>query len=146
MVLLRSLGYGQHTTEGKILDECEAMVEEMRKTNQKDFDPLDVIHLTVTNIICNLLFNERYNHDDVEFKSFLQVLKKYILDSFGNQLLDSFLIFKYLPWGKTTMRRIRSNADIMNSFVKDKIDKQRKDFENNKSVNDFIQVRVIQTI
>ena len=146
MVLMRSLGYGQHTTEKKILEECKTMIEELSKKNEEYFDPLNIIHLSVTNIICYLLFNEKYGHEDAEFKRFLEILGLYLNDIFGNIILNNLPVLRFLPNFRTTLKRIHKTAATLDKFVLEKVEQRRQALEKDDSVNDFVQVNNLLSI
>ena len=146
MVLLRALGYGKRTTEIKILEETSTLVQEITHTSETYFDPLNIIHLSVTNIICYLLFNEKYDHGDDEFQSFLLYLKNYLTVTMSNQLINHMPLIKYLPKIKKAKEDIRITASTLNNFVLEKIKMRKEALRKGGDAEDFIQVNILLLI
>ena len=73
--ILRSLGYGKHSLEHKLCEEAQALREELEKRTGENTDPENLLGISVANVICSLLYGQRYEHSDAEFE---HVLKVYI--------------------------------------------------------------------
>lgn len=62
--ILRNFGMGKRTIEERILEEGHFLLEELRKTQGKPFDPTFVVSRSVSNIICSVIFGSRFDYDD----------------------------------------------------------------------------------
>ena len=142
MMILRSLGYGQKTTEYKILEEAQTMIKEINATKQQYFDPSKLIHTSVTNVICYLLFNEKYAHDDAEFEHLLKALHSCFTQCIGNQKLSSIPLYQYLPTHKKSLNLLQSATDTLHAFILNKIEQRKAALNTGEHGDDFIQVNV----
>ena len=140
MTLLRSIGYGQSTTEEKILQECQVLLAEIGKFGSKPFDPQRMIHISITNVICSLLFGERYEHSDKEFSYFLDVMDVYLKESFGHPEINFVPITRLFPSSRKFLKKYRITCQKMEAFLKDKVDKKRETLSLDDQPNDLIQV------
>ena len=68
LAILRKLGWGKSTIENNIQVESEALLEVLTKKAGTSFDPATLIGTSVANIICSLLFGQRFEHGNDEFK------------------------------------------------------------------------------
>ncbi len=71
--ILRSLGYGKHSIENKICEEAQALCNVLQKQTGQNTDPEDLLDTSVANVICSLLYGQRYKHGDAEFKHVIKV-------------------------------------------------------------------------
>ena len=66
--ILRTLGWGKSSIENKIIRESEAVLDELSNRKGEAFNPAELIGTCVANIICSLLFGQRFEYGDKEFK------------------------------------------------------------------------------
>ncbi len=92
LTIMRSLGWGKSSIEEKIKEESTHVISQLRATKGKPYNPANLMELIVANIICSMLFGERYDHDDEEFKSFLKAVDNMFLG------LEGCMGAIYAPW------------------------------------------------
>ncbi len=73
MRILRSLGYGKHTIENKMIEEAKMLHDILNKTSKEPTDPEELLSISVSNVICSLIYGHRYDHDDEEFQTLTKV-------------------------------------------------------------------------
>ncbi len=73
MRILRSLGYGRHTIEKKTIEEAKMLHDILRKRSKEPTDPDELLGISVSNVICSLLYGHRYDHHDEEFQALTKV-------------------------------------------------------------------------
>ncbi|KAI1901746.1 hypothetical protein AGOR_G00037570 [Albula goreensis] len=64
---LRDFGMGRSTIEDRIVDEAERLCEVFKQHQGKPFNPTVSINSAVSNIICILVFGDRFQYDDPQF-------------------------------------------------------------------------------
>ncbi|XP_077192793.1 cytochrome P450 2G1-like isoform X2 [Paroedura picta] len=64
---LRNFGMGKRSIEEQIQAEAQYLVEELHKTEERPFDPIFIISRAVSNIICSVVFGDRFEYDDEKF-------------------------------------------------------------------------------
>ena len=76
--ILRSLGYGKHNIEKKIQEEATHLMDILRSLDGKPFDPAPTLMISVSNVICSMLYGQRYDHSDQEYQHLLQIVREMI--------------------------------------------------------------------
>ncbi|XP_070567861.1 cytochrome P450 2U1-like [Ptychodera flava] len=97
MKILQDLGFARTSTEQRIYEESEYLLNAMR---QLDGVPTDVSHVlmnAVSNILCSMLFGRRFDYDDQEFKNLLLSNHMIMTKVQGSALLTFIPILWYAP-------------------------------------------------
>ena len=139
--ILRSLGYGKHNTEGKIQEEAAYLMNIFKGLNGKPFDPAPTLMVSVSNVICSLLYGQRYDHSDQEYQYLLHTVREMI--RFLTQELegDSVWLYKFKPSYRKTMEGVTRCCEKLVSFNQKKIDERRERIESEDfdEPSDFIE-------
>ncbi len=72
--VLRGFGVGTNTLEQKIGEELSAFVRELGRKKCNSFDPRYLVQVSVSNVICSIVFGTRYQYNDPHFKKYIEVL------------------------------------------------------------------------
>ncbi|XP_042295120.1 cytochrome P450 2G1-like [Sceloporus undulatus] len=73
---LRNFGVGKRSMEERIQEEAEFLVEALRKTEGRSFDPTLCLSHAVSNIICSIVFGHRFEYEDKDFITLLGLLSE----------------------------------------------------------------------
>lgn len=74
LMTLRNFGMGKRSIEERVQEEAQCLVEELRKTEAQPVDPTFILNCAPCNIICSILFNERFHYDNEMFLSLMDLL------------------------------------------------------------------------
>ncbi|XP_003971492.1 cytochrome P450 2K1-like [Takifugu rubripes] len=91
---LRDFGMGKKACENKIIEECSYLMEELKKWKGEPFDTTHPINYAVSNIICSMVYGNRFEYDDPEFTSLVDRTNTLIQIS-GS---PSVLVYDLFPW------------------------------------------------
>ncbi|XP_061452464.1 cytochrome P450 2F3-like isoform X2 [Rhineura floridana] len=80
---LRSFGMGKRSIEERIREEAQCLVKELAMTKGEPFDPTYIIGLAFSNVICSIIFGDRFDYEDEKFLTLIGLIN----DNF--QLLSS---------------------------------------------------------
>ncbi|EGW04814.1 Cytochrome P450 2C5 [Cricetulus griseus] len=76
LVTLRNFGMGQRSIEERVQEEARYMVGELRKTNGSPCNPTFILGCGPCNVICSIVFQNRFDYKDKEFLNFMHVLNE----------------------------------------------------------------------
>ncbi|XP_057633453.1 cytochrome P450 2C26-like isoform X5 [Chionomys nivalis] len=76
LMTLRNFGMGKRSIEDRVQEEARCLVEELRKSNGSPCDPTFILGCAPCNVICSIIFQNRFDYNDQEFLNFMNVLNE----------------------------------------------------------------------
>uniref|UniRef100_A0A8C4LC41 Cytochrome P450 n=1 Tax=Equus asinus asinus TaxID=83772 RepID=A0A8C4LC41_EQUAS len=123
---MKNFGMGKRSMEERIKEEAQCLVEELRKSQGSYLDPTFLFNSVTANILCSIIFGERFNYQDTQFLRLLNLMNEVliILSSFYSQVFE-FLssILKHFPGPHTRLYRI---IQEMENFTSENIKRHWK--------------------
>ncbi|XP_049643141.1 cytochrome P450 2B11-like [Suncus etruscus] len=143
LITLRNFGMGKRSVEERIQEEAQCLMEELRNTKGTLQDPTFFFHSITANIICSIVFGERFSYRDPEFLQLLDLFFQTfnLLSSFSSQVFELFShILKYFPG---THRQIYENSQVIIDFIRRHVEKHRETLDCT-APRDFIDAYLIR--
>nr|XP_034352078.1 cytochrome P450 2C12, female-specific-like isoform X2 [Arvicanthis niloticus] len=78
LTTLRNLGMGKKTVEARVQEEAQWLMKELKKTNGLPCDPQFIIGCAPCNVLCSIIFQNRFSYEDKDFLSLIEKLKECI--------------------------------------------------------------------
>jgi cytochrome P450 len=92
---LRDLGMGKNWMEDTIISEVEGLCQTLKETKQEPFNPKVQLTNSVSNVICALIFGQRFSLSDPKFSR----LTSLIAENIESATVDSLaMTFPFLLW------------------------------------------------
>ncbi|KAM9701550.1 cytochrome P450 2C18-like isoform 1-T1 [Dama dama] len=137
LMTLRNFGMGKRSIEDRVQEEARCLVEELRKTNGLPCDPTFILGCAPCNVICSIIFRNRFDYKDQIFLDLMERLNENVrlLGSPWLQLCSSFpALMDYIP-GKH--KKFFENYACMKSYVLEKTREHQASLDIN-NPRDFI--------
>ena len=120
---MRHWGPGMGQIEQRIEHETSELLKNFSQHSNKPVNPASMINCAVSNVICSMIMNTRFEHTNVEFQRFMKNFDE------GFELFKMTGALIYLPFLKHLMPNIgvalgklKNNREEMLQFVKKIID------------------------
>uniref|UniRef100_A0ABM5FCE0 unspecific monooxygenase n=1 Tax=Pogona vitticeps TaxID=103695 RepID=A0ABM5FCE0_9SAUR len=143
LTTLRNFGMGKKSIEERIQEEAQYLLEKLRDTKGKPFDPTFLLGCATSNIICSIVFATHFDYQDERFLALLDLLNENLktFSSPWGQLSNIFpTLMNLIPGPHHT---IEKNTQKMEDFVLEAT-KQHKDTLDPNAPRDFIDCFLIK--
>nr|XP_051679062.1 cytochrome P450 2C2 isoform X6 [Oryctolagus cuniculus] len=143
LMTLRNFGMGKRSIEDRVQEEARCLVEELRKSNASPCDPTFILGCAPCNVICSVIFHNRFDYKDEEFLKLMESLNENvrILSSPWLQVYNNFpALLDYFPGIHKTLLK---NADYIKNFIMEKVKEHQKLLDVN-NPRDFIDCFLIK--
>ncbi|XP_077074728.1 cytochrome P450 2B4-like [Siphateles boraxobius] len=139
---LRNFGLGKKSVEERVTEESSYLLSEMLKSEGKPFDPQHPIQNAVSNIICSIVFGDRFDYDNKRFEYLLEILKENINHSglIVGQVFNLLPIIKHFPGPH---QKIHQNGEELKAFFRESVKAHRETLDPD-SPRDFIDAYLLE--
>ncbi|XP_049620345.1 cytochrome P450 2C25-like [Suncus etruscus] len=146
LMTLRNLGMGKKSIEDRVQEEAQCLVEELRKTNASPCDPTFILECAPCNVICSIIFQNRFDYKDEVFLDMLRRMNKNneILSSPWVQIGNIFpILLDYCPG---SYKKVLQNAAYLKSYFMEKIKEHQVslDTDNPRDFIDYFLIKMEQ--
>ncbi|XP_011477679.1 cytochrome P450 1A1 isoform X2 [Oryzias latipes] len=116
----------------EMIREQSAKVEldsEMTDGASKGVDPVKPLVTSVANVVCALCFGKRYDHNDKEFLTIVNINNEVLKLFAAGNLADFFPVFRYFP--SLSLKELVQYIRRMNGFMERRIEEHMHTFDKN---------------
>ncbi|XP_012727917.3 cytochrome P450 2G1 [Fundulus heteroclitus] len=143
LTTLRDFGMGRKGMEEWIQEESRHLRASIHKFKGEPFDPSILLSRTVSNIICCLVFGQRFSYEDKQFVNLLSLISKMI--RFNSSPMG--MMYNIFPWAMERLpgqhHTVFGRVDEIKNFVKIKIQEHKETLDPN-SPRDYIDCFLIR--
>ncbi|XP_060903133.1 cytochrome P450 2F5-like [Labrus mixtus] len=137
LTTLKDFGMGRKGMEEWIQEEAKHLVARLNSTKATPFDPTFFLSCTVSNVICCLVFGQRFSYDDDSFLHLLKIISDTL--KFGSspwgQLYNIFP--RLMEWLPGRQHKVFAGVDKVRDFIMKKI-QEHQDTLDPSSPRDYI--------
>ncbi|XP_035672246.1 cytochrome P450 2D3-like isoform X3 [Branchiostoma floridae] len=134
---LNTFGAGKQSLEPTIVQEAQDLVQVFKDKCGQPFDPTVSLGLSVSNVICSVVFGRRFDHDDKRFSHLVGLLNRYLGSSASSQALNIYPKLWHVPSFRRKLGEVVTFSEEIRSFVIEVIREHRETFDPN-NIRDVI--------
>ncbi|XP_032896412.1 cytochrome P450 2K1-like [Amblyraja radiata] len=114
---LRDFGMGKKSIEDKIIEETHFLIKMFESYEGQEFNPTIKLNIAVANIICAIIFGDRFDYDDEKFISLVKGVNESVqlAGSPMVQLYNAFPILGFLPGSH---KKLLQHEGLITGFIK----------------------------
>ena len=109
--LLREFGFGRKSLQSQVRQEIELFLGEVEKKINKPYNCKHLLQISVSNIICSIIFGERFDYNDKNFITMMDEMNEILRLQSGASMLNFFPFLRYLPGDPFKMKRLETLLD-----------------------------------
>ncbi|XP_063287257.1 cytochrome P450 2G1-like [Pelobates fuscus] len=143
LTTLRNFGMGKRSIEERIKEEAQCLVEKLKSYKQAPLDPRNILTQAVSNVICSVVFGERFDYNDMKFLELLNMFNEtfQLLSSTCAQLQEIIpMIMDHIPGPH---QRINPIIRTLLDFVSERVKANQQTFDPT-SPRDYIDCFIIK--
>ncbi|XP_062915649.1 uncharacterized protein LOC134352289 [Mobula hypostoma] len=142
MSTLRDFGMGKKTIEDKIIEEAHFLIKMFESHKGQEFNPTIQLNAAVGNIICSIVFGDRFDYDDQTFITLIKIINENVqlAGSPMVQLYNALPILRFLPGSH---KKIKEKEKLVWQFIRDFITKNYQTLDAN-DPRSFIDVFMLK--
>ncbi|XP_060793759.1 cytochrome P450 2B4-like [Neoarius graeffei] len=139
---LRNFGLGKKPVEQRVAEEARCLIAEMLKHEGKALNPMHPIMNAVSNIICSIIFGDRFDYNDKRFAKFLEILNENIKLS-GSPVGLFFNLFPFIKHFPGPHQKMQRNANALTGFIRELMEEHKKTLDK-ENLHDFIDAYLVE--
>ncbi|XP_070569292.1 cytochrome P450 2U1-like [Ptychodera flava] len=118
--ILQDLGMARNSTEQRIYEESEYLLNALRQLNGVPTDVSHILMNAVSNIMCSMVFGRRFDYDDQDFKDLLLSNHIVMTKLQGSAPLTFIPILWYIPmpFKKELHHHYKKRKDYVKTIIK----------------------------
>ncbi|XP_073454735.1 cytochrome P450 2A13-like isoform X1 [Aquarana catesbeiana] len=140
---LRNFGMGKKSVEERIQEEALCLRDGFMNTKGRTINPIHLLRLSISNIICSIVFGERFDYEDKKFMTLLKLIEEVVtlLNSRLGQLLSLFpTLMSHVPGPH---RKLFQHFENLKEFVAQMVEAHKETLDGN-CIRDFIDCFLIK--
>ncbi|XP_017347065.1 cytochrome P450 2M1 isoform X2 [Ictalurus punctatus] len=141
---LKNFGMGRHTIEDKVKEEASCLVQTIGTFGDSTFNPTHLIKKAIGNVICSIMFGQRFETNDPQFKLMIEAIDDYfsILSSPLGQAYNIFPRIVGLFPGQ--LHDMFSKVEKVKGLFKLEAEARMKTLDPSSPPKDFIEAFLLQ--
>ncbi|XP_064414752.1 cytochrome P450 2K1-like [Latimeria chalumnae] len=139
---LRDFGMGKKTIEDKILEEVQYLVEEFMSHKGQPFDTQVIMNSAVANVICSVVFGDRFEYTDPTFLSLVHAINENIRLA-GTPVIQLYNMYPRIGFLLGSCKQMIQNKDLLHAYLGSIFEKNRENIDKT-DIRSFIDALIVK--
>ncbi|CAG2239121.1 CYP2K [Mytilus edulis] len=136
---LRDFGVGKKSLEEQIVEEVDVVADTLKTSNGEPIRVKPLLLSAATNIICSVMFGERFSYENSRFTELTGVLEEIFRLNAPFAKENFFPITRLFPSGRELIRRRSAAIEKVKRYLARTIKEHEETFDSN-NIRDFIDL------
>ncbi|KAK7129358.1 hypothetical protein R3I94_017536 [Phoxinus phoxinus] len=139
---LRNFGLQKKSVEDLVIEESRYLISEILKAEGKSMNPQHALQNAASNIICSIVFGDRFDYDDKRFSYLLKMLNENLMlaGSPAGQFFNLVPFIKHFPGPH---QKVKQNANEVLGFIRKQVEEHKQTLDPD-SPRDFIDAYLLE--
>ena len=120
------------------MEEVEVFINAVKAQKGQAFNIADLLHISISNVVCSMAFGERFDHDDKNFRGLVNAISDNLSNAAVTGLLTFFPFLKYIPGDPVKYRHVMGNVDLVNGHLRRIVDEHKQKIDYNAEAINYI--------
>ncbi|XP_055864758.1 cytochrome P450 2J2-like isoform X3 [Biomphalaria glabrata] len=129
LAILRNFGMGKNILAEKIIEEISFFTKELARKNGQPSDIRNLTNMSISNIICSIIFGKRFEFGDEKFTELVQMFNEAVKANSADLILNFVPILYYLPFDFFKGKRLLEIIGQLRQFDFEKIREIKKSYD-----------------
>ncbi|XP_033743127.1 cytochrome P450 2H1-like [Pecten maximus] len=129
LTALREFGFGKKSLEAKVKEEVDVFLDVIGQHNGEPFDINALVHSSVANVICSIVFGRRFDHDDKDFKWLLSNVDPG--PAGPTSIVNTFPVLRFLPGDPFGIKTFLRKLLQLRGYFRTSVEKHKMAFDPN---------------
>ena len=141
LTTMRKIGFGKMCLQGQVMEEVDCLMDEFEKYEGRPFNIHYQLKISVSNVICSLLFGKRFEYEDAKFRLLMELINKLLTvvnfssPAFIFPSLSRFSIFNF--------DKANPTIKALCEFIHERVEEHRQTFDEN-NIRDYIDAYLVE--
>ncbi|XP_005096749.2 vitamin D 25-hydroxylase [Aplysia californica] len=126
LAILREFGMGKNILADKIAEEVDVYVKELLKHKGQPTELRSITNMSVSNVICAIIFGRRYELDDKQFAKMMYIFNELVRRATSTSLFQFFPFIMFLPFDmagvKDLITLFKESRDFTMNIVEERLE------------------------
>ncbi|XP_059161800.1 cytochrome P450 2D14-like [Physella acuta] len=136
--ILRNFGLGKNILAEKIQEEISFFADLLASFNGQPVDIKDVTNVSMANIVCSIIFGQRFEYSDARLQRLISGYMATLSDQQSNGVINFIPMLKYIPFDVFKAKRGAKNLQTLLGFLREFVVLKGKTEFNEHNIGNFI--------
>lgn len=118
---LRDLGYNKRFIDNRVQEEIPYVLDEIEHCIGQPFDIKPLIQMSISNIVCSIVYGKRYDYQDPEFRKLIANMSTVFEKGSFTGAINFFPFLRFLPGDLFGVKKLKECYQVEVEFNKQRI-------------------------